>query len=211
MSRRTTQRSAARERLLLNASRLFYAEGIATVGVNRIVSESHVTLATFYRHFPSKDDLVVAYLNSVHDAIATREAARTSVCEGADHLRALRDQVISELEFDGFRGCAFMNAASEFEVADSPVRRSIASHRQWYYDTVRGAFVEAGHARPTRAARRFVMLRDGAITGGALGDARAAKRTFVAGVDDLLRPNAEVPSRRRPPPRRVVAQTSHAA
>ena len=59
--------SAARERLLETAARIFYAEGINTVGVQRIIEEAGVTLATFYRHFPSKQDLILAYLQRVHD------------------------------------------------------------------------------------------------------------------------------------------------
>jgi AcrR family transcriptional regulator len=59
------KRSEARERLLAAASLLFYAEGINSVGIERIIKEGQVTLATFYRHFPSKVDLVVAYLRSL--------------------------------------------------------------------------------------------------------------------------------------------------
>ena len=54
------------------ASRLFYAEGINSVGIERIIKEGQVTLATFYRHFPSKVHLVVAYLHGAHDHIAAR-------------------------------------------------------------------------------------------------------------------------------------------
>ncbi len=69
MASRTTPSgaSAARERLLRTASDLFYREGIHAVGVDRIVAEAGVTRATFYRHFPSKEDLVEAYLG-VEDA-----------------------------------------------------------------------------------------------------------------------------------------------
>jgi AcrR family transcriptional regulator len=66
------KRSEARERLLAAASRLFYAEGINSVGIERIIKEGQVTLATFYRHFPSKVHLVVAYLHGTHDHIAAR-------------------------------------------------------------------------------------------------------------------------------------------
>ncbi|MET1075426.1 MAG: helix-turn-helix domain-containing protein, partial [Umezawaea sp.] len=59
-----TSASSPRDRLLDTASRLFYAEGIRTVPVDRLVTEADVTRATFYRHFPSKEDLVVAYLRA---------------------------------------------------------------------------------------------------------------------------------------------------
>ena len=151
------------------------------------MSESHVTLATLYRHFPRKEDLVVSYLERVHDLIADQITATTGSAQGRDLVRALGVSVTGELSQPGFRGCAFINAASEFEDPESPVRQAVARHRQWYYELVRGAFAQAGHARPGNAARHFVMLRDGAMVGGGLDSPTAAKRTFVRGVEGLLK------------------------
>jgi len=181
------RRSEARERLLATATGLFYADGIRSVGVDRIISASQVTLATFYRHFPSKEDLVVSYLRGIHDLVAEQIAAATSQARGADVVRALGTAVISDLDQKTFRGCAFIKAASEFEDADSPIRRVIADHRRWYREQVREAFVQAGHERPGNAARHFVMLRDGAMIAGSLDSPTAAKRTFSRGVEGLLR------------------------
>jgi AcrR family transcriptional regulator len=186
-NRRPAKRSVPRERLLATASRLFYSEGIAGVGVDRIVSESQITLATFYRHFPSKEDLVIAYLEGVHEVIAERITAATTQTRSKESVRALGAQVLAELGQEGFRGCAFINAASEFEDPESRVRQVIAKHRQWYYNTIRRAFADAGHSYPGNAARHFVMLRDGAMAGGALDSSTIAKRTFNRGVEGLLR------------------------
>jgi AcrR family transcriptional regulator len=190
---RLAKRSVARERLLATASRLFYSEGIAGVGVDRIVSEGQVTLATFYRHYPSKEDLVIGYLEQVHDEIAEQITAATGQTQGPEKVRALGAHVLAELGQEGFRGCAFINAASEFEDPDSRVRQVIASHRHWYYETVRQAFADAGHSHPGNAARHFVMLRDGAMTSGALESSTIAKRTFNRGVEGLLRSVAMTP------------------
>lgn len=184
---RPAKRSEARERLLATATRLFYVEGISSVGVGRIVSESNVTLATLYRHFPSKEDLIVSYLQGVHDSIAAQIADATADAQGHELVRALGAAVLAELDQDKFRGCAFINAASEFEDPESPVRRVIADHRRWYHDTIKRAFAQAGHERPGNAARHFVMLRDGAMTAGNLDSHTAAKRTFNRGVEGLLR------------------------
>jgi AcrR family transcriptional regulator len=195
----SARRSDARERLLAAASRLFYAEGIKGVGVDRIVSESRVTLATFYRHFPTKQDLVVAYLQGVHEQVAERAAELTGRLEGHDLVRALGAEVVAEIGHAGFRGCAFIKAASEFEDPDSPVRRVVAEHRRWYYELVRGAFAQAGHRQAADAARHFLMLRDGAVTAGHLDSATAAQRTVKRGVEGLLRSGvspAAAPARR---------------
>jgi AcrR family transcriptional regulator len=191
--RRPAKPSEARARLLSSASAIFYAEGINSVGVDRIVSASRVTLATFYRHFPSKQDLVVAYLEGIHDLIAERLEALAARCSGHDLVRAIGREVVTEIGHDGFRGCAFIAAASEFKDPDSEVRRVVAGHRDWYYQAVRRAYADAGHAQPGNAARHFVMLRDGAMTAGHLGSRTTATRTFNRGVEGLLR-SIDVPS-----------------
>lgn len=184
---RPAKRSAARERLLETASRLFYAEGIGSVGVNRIVSEGRVTLATFYRHFPSKEDLVVAYLQGVHAAVVARASELTGALEGEALVRGIGEEVVAQTALPGFRGCAFINAASEHEDPDSPVRRVVAEHRRWYHGLVRRGFDQAGHRLPGNAARHFIMLRDGAMTAGSLDGPEVARRTFERGVEGLLR------------------------
>jgi AcrR family transcriptional regulator len=180
--------SAARERLLGTAARIFYAEGINTVGVGRIVNEADVTLATFYRHFPSKQDLVLAYLQRVHDDYETLAAAAQSAAEDpGDALRLIGRNITAQLFEPGFRGCAFINAASEFEDPDGPVMRAVLAHRAWFHDLVRDTLAAAGHPRPDLAASRYVMLRDGATTAGHLGDPSQARDAFDRSVADLLR------------------------
>jgi AcrR family transcriptional regulator len=180
------KRSEARERLLSTATDLFYAEGINSVGVDRIVSASNVTLATFYRHFPSKQDLVVAYLQRIHDSLVEQANQMAGRAHGSGLVVAIGAEVVSEIGSPGYRGCAFINAASEFEDPESPVRRVVSEHRQWYYERVRRAFADANHTSPANPARNFVMLRDGAVTAAYLDSATAAQRTFKRGIDGLL-------------------------
>src|SRR5262245_58122715 len=179
--------SAARERLLDTAARIFYAEGINTVRVNRIIKESDVTLATFYRHFPSKQDLILAYLQRVHDDFAARAAAaQASAEEPGDVLRTIANNITAQLLEPGFRGCAFINAASEFEDPQGPIKRAVLAHRSWFYGLIRDAFAAAGHPQPELAASHYVMLRDGATTAGHLGDPAQARDTFERGLAALL-------------------------
>lgn len=180
------KRSEARERLLATASELFYAEGINNVGVNRIVAAGNVTLATFYRHFPSKQELVVSYLRAVHEQFVERAAEHASTLKGRELISAFGADVLADLASPGFRGCAFLNAASEFEDPEHPVRQVVSEHRRWYVEQLRRAFADAGHTAPTNPARHFVMLRDGAVSAAYLDNAAAAQRTFKRGVDGLL-------------------------
>jgi AcrR family transcriptional regulator len=187
------KRSEARERLLVAASRLFYAEGINSVGIERLVKEGQVTLATFYRHFPGKVDLVVAYLRGAHDQIAAHAAEQAETLHGRALVRAIGDDVGAQIRQAAFRGCAFINAAAEFEDPQSPVRQVVAEHRAWYYQLLRRAFQDAGHERPADAARHFVMLRDGAMSAAYLDTPAAAVRTFARGVDGLIRTIDTIP------------------
>jgi AcrR family transcriptional regulator len=187
------KRSEPRERLLATASQLFYSEGINSVGVERIIKEAHVTLATLYRHYPSKLDLVVAYLQGAHDDIAARASAQAEKLHGRDLVRAIGDDVTSQIRQAAFRGCAFLNAASEFEDPQSPVRQVVAEHRQWYYQLIHRAFNDAGHPLPANAARHFVMLRDGAMSAAYLDTPTTATRTFTRGVDGLIRTIDTIP------------------
>jgi AcrR family transcriptional regulator len=186
-SGRPAKRSEARERLLSTASGLFYAEGINKVGVDRIVSASNVTLATFYRHFPGKQDLVVAYLNAAHDLEAQRMQELAADAQGRELLRAVGADIAGMIGRPDFRGCAFINAAAEFEDPEDPVRRAVAEHRQWYYQRLRHAFADAGHPKPANPARHFVMMRDGAMTAGYIDSPVSVRRTFTRGVEGLLR------------------------
>ena len=141
--------SAARERLLETARRIFYAEGVNTVGVQRIIEEAGVTLATFYRHFPSKQDLILAYLQSVHDDFEHRATVAQQAAETpGDVLTSIGNNITAQLTEPGFRGCAFINAATEFQSPDGPIMRAVLAHRAWFYALVRDAFATAGHPQP---------------------------------------------------------------
>jgi AcrR family transcriptional regulator len=187
------KRSEARERLLATASQLFYAEGINSVGVERIIKEAHVTLATFYRHFPSKVDLAVAYLEGAHAHVAARAGEQAGRLQGRDLVRAIGEDVTAQIRQAAFRGCAFLNAAAEFEDPQSPVRQVVAAHREWYYRLIHQAFDDAGHTLPANAARHFVMLRDGAMSAAYLDTPTVANRTFARGVDGLVRTIDTIP------------------
>jgi AcrR family transcriptional regulator len=181
------KRSEARDRLLATASALFYAEGINRVGVDRIVSAGNVTLATFYRHFPGKQALIVAYLRDIHELEARRMAQLADGALGAELVRAIGEEIASMIGGADFRGCAFVNAAAEFEDPEDPVRRVVAEHREWYFEQLRAAFADAGHPEPANPARHFVLMRDGAVTAGHLDGADSVRGTFARGVEELLR------------------------
>jgi AcrR family transcriptional regulator len=183
----SVRRSAARERLLATASRLFYAEGIRAIGVDRVMAEADVARGTFYRHFDGKEDLVRSYLESTDQGIRTRiEEAAAATGGGAGLLEALAHGIGQDACGPGFRGCHFINAAAEYPDPDSPVHQAVLAHRAWFREQLVDAFARTGASDPGRSADTVVALRDGAMTAGYLGDAETAARTLTHGVSLLL-------------------------
>jgi AcrR family transcriptional regulator len=173
---------SAHDRILETAFRLFYARGIRAVGVDLIIAESGVAKATFYKHFPAKDELVLAYLDKV-DAIWTgqlRAAAEAAGADPADQLVGLFDALGSACRRDGYRGCAFINAAAE-AAAGTPVHARTVAHKQAVLAWLRDLAAQAGAADPDALARSLSLLLDGGLSDGALAadpeTAAAAKDT----------------------------------
>ncbi|GAA3416676.1 TetR/AcrR family transcriptional regulator [Streptosporangium vulgare] len=183
--------SEARSRLLDTATRLFYGEGIHAVGIDRIVAEARVTRATLYRHFPGKEDLVLAYLSEVDRA--TRGQADEAIAAGlpaAGTVQALGEAIAQGIRSPGFRGCAFLNAAAEYPDPESPVRKAVLAHRQWFLETVTELLAKVRETDAETAARHFVMMRDGAMAAGCLFDPALICETFLRGVEGLLQVHA---------------------
>ena len=172
--------SPARQRILDAAFRLFYARGIRAVGVDTIIAESGVAKATFYKHFPAKDDLVVAYLDRV-DGIwfgQLRTAAEAAGEAPADQLVGLFDALSTACRREGYRGCAFINAAAESQPGTAVHERTV-THKDRVLAWVTDLSETAGAREPARLARSLTLLLDGGLASGALDaspDAPAAAR-----------------------------------
>ncbi|MFF8568811.1 TetR/AcrR family transcriptional regulator [Streptomyces albidoflavus] len=181
--------SAARARLLATATRIFYAEGIHAVGVDRIVSEAEVTRATLYRHFAGKEELVLACLDQVDQGMraGVEAAVRDGGPSAADAVRAVARFITEGIQSKGFRGCAFLNAAVEYPDPDHPVHQAVLAHRQWFLETVTELLARVAGEPAEAAGLHFVMLRDGAMAAGCLSDPEQVSATFLLGVDGVLR------------------------
>lgn len=165
---RTPSGSATRERILTAANELFYAHGIRATSADRIIEQVGITKVTFYRHFRTKSELVVAYLEG--QAAAERAWMESVRREGdpVGSLRALADGIGSASCRPGFRGCAFINAAAEFADPDDPVRVAVGTHRRWMLGHFAGIAAEAEVSDVDATARQLMILRDGAMVSGYL-------------------------------------------
>jgi len=118
-------RSSARQRLLDVASDLFYREGIRAISMDTIVDRSGISKATLYRHFPTKDDLIAAYLEAHDHHIWEHFDEAIAKHEGNPkrQLMALIDAVIELFKPEYYRGCPFLNAFAEFSDENHPAHR----------------------------------------------------------------------------------------
>ena len=174
------QSSPVRERILAAADEQFYAEGIRAVSADRLIAAAGVSKVTFYRHFPSKDDLVVAYLEG--RAAVERHALeqfRDQAGDACGTLLAIARGIAGISCSPGFRGCPFINAAAEFADPAHPARKAIATHRAWFATFVTDLLGEMAIEDRETVADELVMLRDGAMVGGYLGSDPAARTDAV--------------------------------
>jgi AcrR family transcriptional regulator len=177
----------ARVRILDTAFRLFYAHGPRGVGVDTVIAESGVAKATLYKHFPRKDDLVLAYLDKVDQAWfgQLRAAARAAGEDPREQMIGMLDALASACRRDGYHGCAFINTAAESPTGSAVHARTVEHKnvvRAWVADLAR----RANAADPDQLARQLTLLIDGGLSGGVLDAdpltptaAKAAARVLV--------------------------------
>lgn len=177
----------AKLRILETANQLFYDDGIRNVGVDRLISASSVTKATFYKHYGSKDRLITEYIGYRHRIVAEWLADLVDEQDDANGaLRALQEAVTNAIATTGFRGCPFINAAAEFPDATHPVRRAVERHREWYVDVLQQLLRRLGHPMSGEAADDLMLARDGAMTGGYAGDPIASTTALNRAFDRVI-------------------------
>jgi AcrR family transcriptional regulator len=168
---RPLSRPSARERIVAAADEQFHDLGIRAAGVDAIIAAAGVAKATFYRHFPSKDDLVVAWLRDDRPRwlYRVRASVEASGRSAAEKLPLFFEETARWLEGDGYRGCCFHAAA--LEITDS-------SHPAWpviraYLDEIEGYLRELLEAAGARDAAALAPQLGVLLTGGLdLGVAR---------------------------------------
>jgi AcrR family transcriptional regulator len=152
----------ARDRILLTAHGLFYRDGIRATGIDRVIQESGVTKVTFYRHFPSKNDLVLAFLAHRHERWMTwfKDALQRHGGERRG-VQALVPALAEWLNHGDYRGCAFINSVGELGGTLPEVVDAARRHKQDMTDAI-AALLPPSRQR-ARHARALALAVDGAI------------------------------------------------
>jgi len=179
-------------RVLQAADRLFYTQGYGATGVNQLIEEAGVAKASFYLHFPSKTDLIVAYLRHRHDGwLGGLNATLGAHEEPAARLLAVFDFVAEWLQANEFRGCAFLNTIPEFSDVDSRPRQIVREHKQQVRESL--AVLCAAVGRPEISDQVF-LLTEGAVMQAAvthdLWPVTAARQVVEGLLDRTARPSS---------------------
>jgi AcrR family transcriptional regulator len=154
-----------RQKILDVAGDLFFRQGYRAVGVDTIVKETGLAKMTLYRHFPSKDDLIVAYLEGVDRLMQDWMDEATQPHEGKprDQLVAIFAALEKLVKSPQCYGCVFMMSSAEFPELDSPGHKVALAHKR----SVRARFEKlargAGARQPARLADQLLLLMDGAF------------------------------------------------
>ena len=177
-------RIPARDRILDTSYELFSRHGVKAVGVDTIIERSGVAKMTLYRHFRSKDELVLAFLQEREQVwtvgwLQTEVEARTD--DPRERLLAIFDVFDGWFRRDDFEGCSFINLMLEAGVDESRIRTACVDHLANIRVFLGGLAADTGAADPDNLARSWHILMKGAIVSAGEGDTEAARRSQAMG------------------------------
>jgi len=151
--------SAARERILGVATALFYKEGYRAIGVDRVIAEADVAKATFYKHFPAKDDLIAAVIEAAGAKAALWQEGL--VAGRAEPLFALVEGLMSVATAPHCVGCMFQGSASEFPDIGHPGHKAALEVKRWTLRFLADQAKAQGVPQPESTAEAVFLLIEG--------------------------------------------------
>ncbi|WP_343051288.1 TetR/AcrR family transcriptional regulator [Pseudaquabacterium terrae] len=177
-----------RARILETASNLFYAQGVRAVGVDLVVDRAGVAKTSLYRHFRTKDELIVAFLEreeadfwSTWDEVAAKHAANAAK-ELDAHMRWIGER----LARSNYRGCPQINAAAEFPEPDHPSRLVARAHMHELRARLASIAQRIGVSRPDTVGAQLAVLVNGAFVSAELLAPEEAVAVLLASARALI-------------------------
>jgi AcrR family transcriptional regulator len=192
MTERAAARAEMQERILQTTDRLFYEQGIRAVGVDTVAAEVGISKRTLYNYYPSKDDLIIAYL--------TRRLCPKPFSDvpSAEQILGDFDRLERTFASDRFHGCPFVNAVAELkEPAHEANKLAVAfkdERRAWFRSLLERLEVDD----PAGLAVQLSLLVDGAIAAAVVrGDPKVARAARAAAATLLSAAGVDVGGARR--------------
>jgi AcrR family transcriptional regulator len=154
---------APKEKLFQAAAGLFYQHGYRAIGVDTLAAESGIGKMTLYRHYPSKDALIVAYLKDSDGLFWNRfEQITKDATTPREKLLAFFESLQEYVKTPQCYGCPFLNVATEYPEMDYPGHQVALEHKQRVRAEFRQLAKEAGAREPEALADQLFLLMDGA-------------------------------------------------
>ncbi len=196
------------ERILETADRLFYREGIRVVGVDTVADEIGISKRTLYNYFPSKDDLIVAYLS--------RRLRPIEECSlpPAEQILDDFDRLERAMRRDGYRGCPFVNAVAELADPTHAAHQIAVAHKEKRRTLFRKLLIQLEVANPDSLAIQLMILGEGAVAQALVhGDPKMARAAREAARVLLTAAGVRVPAMPKSAdahqPKRRIARRAH--
>lgn len=190
------------EKILQAAAELFYSQGIRATGVDAIAKAANTTKMSLYKYFPSKDELVLAFLRKRDEDFRSWFVGRVE--NKADtpqaKLLAIFDVIGEWMAIPEFRGCAFINAAAEFPLEGNPIHQVSAEFYDQFRCYISDLARQCGSKSPESLALQLSLLIEGAIVSEQMkrhsGSAEQAKQAAIVliecSLDDI--PDTSLPT-----------------
>ena len=181
-------RPTKRDELVQKALKAFYRNGFNATGMDMLVAETGISKTSMYKHFRTKEDLIIAVLRLRDEQFRNwlyrrmEELAETP----RDQLIAMFDALEEWFDEPGFRGCMFIKASSEFQEASHPIHQQSADHKRMLESHLRALAEKAGVADPGVLARQLLLLKEGAIVTAHLGHTEEPAQDAKAAALQLL-------------------------
>jgi AcrR family transcriptional regulator len=182
MSSTEAEKIGPRERILKTAGRLFYEEGYRAVGIDRVIAEAEVAKASFYKHFPSKDELIVAWIKSAEKMTSTF----LPPMDGATPLFDYMDKMIGVAQNTWCAGCTFQGAASEFGELVHPVHAAALEVKQNVITELETRAAKQNLPDPKKTAQMMFLLLEGVWASARMFKAEAPIQHAKAAVRLLV-------------------------
>lgn len=154
-----------RDELVRKALQVFYREGFHATGMDKLVVETGVSKTSMYKHFRTKEELILAVLRLRDQNFRNWFVRRIEDLANtpADQLIAAFDALGEWFREDNFRGCMFIKAGAEFQEADHPIHVQAAEHKRLLLDYLTDLANKAGAREPEKLACQLLLLKEGAI------------------------------------------------
>ena len=186
--------SQRREHLVATAVDLFSEHGFHATGIDAILAKAGVSKKTLYRHFRSKDELILAALKK-HDGVFRNDFMRQVEARAdtpEERLLAVYDVARDWFAHNKFFGCMFINAVGEHSAARSPLRKVCQENKAMLRGFIRELCVDAGLKNPERLSRQLMLLLEGATVTAQVAGNPAAGDTAKATAKVLIERAREV-------------------